>query len=81
MRQRARTDLCGGRSAMTVPTATSTSIPVYRPLEPEVRRLESRRTGKPKVGTTQGGHFPKKGQRQICDAELDHWSYFPDTAA
>jgi len=35
MRQRARTDLCGGRSAMTVPTATlgpgSTSEAIPRP--------------------------------------------------
>jgi len=28
MRKRARTDLCGGRSAMVVPTATSNSGPV-----------------------------------------------------
>lgn len=27
MRQRARTDLCGGRSAMVVPTATWSSFP------------------------------------------------------
>ena len=46
MRKRARTDLCGGRSAMVVPTATA--IPICHPVgEPSQVVKYSRHTNDP----------------------------------